>query len=275
MTYSPETILARRVLLDALEALAMQSRAVVLVGAQAVYLRTGTEDVPIATNTVDADLAIQPALLVDEPRLEAAMLAAGFSLASDHPQPGAWRSHTGVAVDLMVPASLASAGGHRGARIPPHSKRATRNTPGLEAALIDRDRMELEALSGDDHRKVGVDVAGIAALAIAKLHKLGERLDAGDRAPQTKDAHDLFRLLRATEADELADTLRGLLNHPACRASVLRAGSWASTYGGSPEATLPRLAAETEGFAVSAERRAFVAISTAALLREFVAATRQ
>ncbi|MGA2930016.1 MAG: hypothetical protein ABSG43_29315 [Solirubrobacteraceae bacterium] len=47
MSYSPITVAARRVLLDALEALEAHRDALVLVGAQAIYLYTGDTDVAI------------------------------------------------------------------------------------------------------------------------------------------------------------------------------------------------------------------------------------
>ncbi len=52
---SPEYVEARRVLLDALEALGPQSAAVVLAGAQAIYLRTGPESLAVAEYTTDGD----------------------------------------------------------------------------------------------------------------------------------------------------------------------------------------------------------------------------
>src|SRR5262249_47332841 len=67
------TIIARRVLLDAVEALAEQVDAVVLVGAQAVYLRTQDADLSTQVYTADGDLALDPKALADEPRLELAM----------------------------------------------------------------------------------------------------------------------------------------------------------------------------------------------------------
>jgi hypothetical protein len=47
---------ARAALLDALEALKEQRHAVAVVGAQAVYLRTGGADVALAEATKDSDL---------------------------------------------------------------------------------------------------------------------------------------------------------------------------------------------------------------------------
>ena len=52
--------LARRVLLDALDALGDQGDAVVLVGAQAIYLHTGDTDLAVAPFTTDGDVAINP-----------------------------------------------------------------------------------------------------------------------------------------------------------------------------------------------------------------------
>ena len=102
-----EYVPARAVLLDALNALGPHLHAVVLVGAQAVYLHTGDADLAIAPTTPDADLALSPVQLLDEPLLEDALRGAGFELAAD---PGAWRGRFGVAVDLMVPEAPSGAG---------------------------------------------------------------------------------------------------------------------------------------------------------------------
>jgi hypothetical protein len=70
-------VAARSALLDALEALASQRDALVLIGAQAVYLHTGAAPVALAEATKDSDLAIDPRVLGDEPLLEAAMTDGG------------------------------------------------------------------------------------------------------------------------------------------------------------------------------------------------------
>src|SRR6476659_6950960 len=80
---------ARSALLDALEALAEQRDAVVVIGAQAIYLRTGGVDVALAEATKDSDLALDPRLFSDDPRVEQAMRDAGF-LPGVSNQPGAW-----------------------------------------------------------------------------------------------------------------------------------------------------------------------------------------
>jgi hypothetical protein len=50
------------------------------------------------------------------------------------------------------------------------------------------------------------NVAGPAALLVAKLHKLGERQGTPGRLVD-KDAHDLYRLLRVVPTSRFASTL--------------------------------------------------------------------
>lgn len=59
MTPAPEYVLARRVLLDALAGLACHRDAIVLVGAQAIYLNVGDADLAVAPITTDGDLVIE------------------------------------------------------------------------------------------------------------------------------------------------------------------------------------------------------------------------
>ncbi len=112
-------VAARSALLDALTALAAHREALVLIGAQAIYLHTDAAAVALAETTKDSDLAVDPRELQDAPLLDDAMQEAGFHRDRAHPQPGSWVSPDGIPVDLMVPASLAGTGGRRGARIPP------------------------------------------------------------------------------------------------------------------------------------------------------------
>ena len=137
------------------------------------------------------------------------MTRAGFILSPVSQQPGAWMSPTGIPVDLMVPEHLAGSGSRRGVRIPPHDKRSPRRAIGLEAAIIDRSPMTVKSLDGDGRSAV-INVAGPAALLVAKLHKVGERVDTPDRLID-KDAHDIYRLLVAIETPDLAATVRELL----------------------------------------------------------------
>jgi hypothetical protein len=202
-------VAARSALLDALEALADQRAALVLIGAQAIYLHTGSAPVALAEATKDSDLAVDPRALNDDPRLEEAMQRAGFHRNLIDPQPGSWVSPRGIPIDLMVPALLSGEGGRRGARIPPHSRRATRRATGLEAAVVDHAPMVIKSLDADDARSAEIEVAGPAALLVAKLHKLGERKNIPGRLLD-KDAHDVYRLLVATDTVALASALAEL-----------------------------------------------------------------
>lgn len=61
----PLYVRARAVLLDAVDALGVHGDAVVLVGAQAIYLHTGDAQLAVPEYTTDADLVISPASLTD------------------------------------------------------------------------------------------------------------------------------------------------------------------------------------------------------------------
>lgn len=211
--FDPLYILARTTLLDALEALGEHRDAIVLIGAQAVYLHTGPAGLSVAEYTTDADLAIHPELLSDSPLLEEAMRKANFELHAT--QVGRWvikKSLAGeeveVMADLLVPEALGG-GGSRGARLGVHGKRAARKAKGLEAALIDNKVMKIESLVDKDSRTIEISVAGPTALLIAKMHKIGERIGDGERA-KNKDALDVLRLLRAVSPDVFSTTLRKL-----------------------------------------------------------------
>lgn len=235
---------ARSVLLDALDGLRDHIDAIIVIGAQAVYLRTGGIDVALAEATKDSDVAVDPRLLADEPRIEAAMRAAGF-LPSMNGQPGAWISLDGIPVDLMVPESLAGAG-TRGARIPPHDARATRRARGLEATLVDFDEMEVSALDPDDHRIVRVKVAGAAALLVAKLHKIAERVDTPRRLVD-KDAPDAYRILRAIETDVLILAFTRLLADELSEGATREALAYlAALFAAGPEAIGAMMAGRAE-----------------------------
>jgi hypothetical protein len=210
----PEYVLARRALLDALQALGEQRRAVVLVGAQAIYLHTGNADLAVAPYTTDGDVAIDPSRLRDDPKLAEALSGAGFS--ADTRQVGTWimsRPLGGraveVKIDLMVPEAVGGPG-RRGARLGPHGNRAARKARGREATLVDQQQRAIESLEVDD-RAFEVAIAGPAALLVAKLHKIAERVDTPGRR-EDKDALDILRLLQAVATDVIADGVRVLLD---------------------------------------------------------------
>lgn len=199
----------RAALLDALDALSDHRQAVVLIGAQAIYLHTGGAAVALAETTKDSDLAIDARSLGRRPLVEKAMRHAGFELDSTRRQPGLWIDPQGIPVDLMVPEALAGTGGRRGARVPPHSKHAMRRATGLEAAVVDHAPMRVSALDPEDDRTHVVQVASPAALVVSKLFKLAEREVHPNRLAD-KDAHDLYRLLVATDRIEVSEGLRNL-----------------------------------------------------------------
>ncbi len=222
------TVAARRVLLDALDALGEHRPAVIVVGAQAVYLHSQDADFGVAAFTTDADLALDPSLLNDEPLINTAMQAAGFSLHHDAAgalQPGKWTRATlvdglprEIPVDLIVPATLDTGRpSQRGARIAPHPTTAAMRTPGLELAVADHHSMTIAGLEPDiDPRRIEIHVAGVVALLVAKAHKIADRLTAADRGHSKrlsdKDAGDVFRLMTSgrTRADQA--TLQRMIN---------------------------------------------------------------
>jgi hypothetical protein len=66
--------MTRTALLDAIEALEAQLDAIIVVGAQAIYLHTGSADVAVAEFTTDGgDLALHPDVLSADPRVNDAM----------------------------------------------------------------------------------------------------------------------------------------------------------------------------------------------------------
>lgn len=200
---------ARSVLLDALIALGAHRDSVVVIGAQAVYLHTGSAPVAVAEATKDSDLGIDLRTLGDAPLIEEAMSRAGFHHDPMAGQPGSWLSPGGIPVDLMVPEAIAGKG-RRSVEAPPHDRRALRRAVGLEAAVVDNAVMTIRALADGDRRVVDARVAGPAALLVAKLHKLGERQQTPHRRAD-KDAYDVYRLLIALPTERLSVPLKRLL----------------------------------------------------------------
>lgn len=260
----PEYIRAREVLLDVLDALRGQLDAVVLVGAQAVYLHTGEGDLAVAPTTTDADIALAPDDLSVEIPIETAMAAGGFVL-TEHV--GSWRGRYDVLIDLMVPNALSGAG-TRAARIPPHGDRSARKAVGLEATLVDRSRQEVRALEQTDARVFEIWVAGPAALLVAKLHKIAERVDRRYRLSD-KDALDVLRLLRATPTEALASRLAMLSADPLAGPTTNVAVDLLQEFFGTPDAPGSQRAARTvEGLADTAE----IAASCSALAEDLLTA---
>ena len=204
----PLYVLARTVLLDALEALGAQRDAIVLVGAQAIYLHTGAIDFAVPEYTTDADVAIDPRLLRALPELELSLTSAGFFRGA---RVGAWAitkelgsRSVDVEIDLMVPEALGGRG-RRAARLAGHKDQVARKARGLEAALVDKRTVAVNALDDADRRSYMIAVAGPAALLVSKLHKIEERLAEGKgHRLDDKDALDVLRLLQAVATATLA-----------------------------------------------------------------------
>jgi len=203
------SVVARKVLLDALEILGPHRRALVLVGAQAIHLHIGDGDMAVAPFTLDGDLAVDPRALASRPNLPKIMTAGGFVLTV---RPGTWTLRgTEVHIDLLVPATLGGSG-RRAARLGIHGSDAARKAVGLEATLVDNTLKRVMALNPRDHRGFDIRVAGPAALLVAKLHKIDERKDVPERL-QSKDGLDVLRILRFAPPGSLAIALQTLATH--------------------------------------------------------------
>ena len=217
------TVAARRVLLDALTALNPQLNALTVVGGQAVYLRTPDAAVRSAAFTSDGDLSIDPLLLGEQPLLDEALRAAGFTLRQQS-QPGLWEREerigdktVPVELDLLVPKDLSPAIGKRSAKVPPHGKMAARWIEGLEVAAVDRSPMQIASLEPHDGRCITVNVAGPVALLVAKAFKIRDRLAKADQRPDRltdKDAGDVLRIMMVAPARQVAESAATLRKDP-------------------------------------------------------------
>jgi hypothetical protein len=267
----PQYVVARSVLLDALEALGEQRRAVVVVGAQAIYMHTGNIELAVPEFTIDADLTIDPALLQELPEIESAMRAARFERGN---RVGAWIVQreiggvpTNIEVDLMVPEAVGG-GGRRAARLPGHAKEVARKARGLEPALVDKTTRTISALDQADDRSFLVAVAGPTALLIAKLHKIAERVSEREqRRLDDKDALDVLRLLQATDTSLFAATIARLLEVDVARDVTREALAVLKDHFTNPGAAGPQMAARAVGVLVPSDE---VAASCATLASDLV-----
>lgn len=217
-------VLARSTLLDTLEVLADHRDAVIVVGAQAVYLHA-PGGLAMPQLTLDADLLLDTDVLGMAPNISATLEGAGY-LSGD--QPGAWTSPGGVHVDLMTAHDL-SDGGRRSAALRGHPGSVARRTAGLEVAVIDNEQVSIDAIGPGDARSIVASVAGPAALVVAKLTKIRERLEDGGRRDRVlpKDAGDLLRLLRMCDAEAMGVRLAEVATDHRVAPAVSRAIGWA------------------------------------------------
>jgi hypothetical protein len=230
-TPDPLYVAARRALLDALVALREHANSFVVVGAQAVYLRTHMLDGSIAPYTTDGDFALDPRGLAATPNLDETLRAAGFEpKRSDDGTDviGTWTTHAAdvgqdIDVDVHVPIAASTGGGTRAARLGPHGDRVARLTSGLEAALVDHAIVSIGALDPADVRRVEAQVAGTAALYVAKVHKLADRLKGDVHRLHDKDAGDVYRLMQVTRPSDMANVLQQLVAAPVAAEVTIRA----------------------------------------------------
>ena len=209
---------AREALLDAVEALGRHADAAILVGAQAIYVHSESQEDSFAVSpfTYDADIALDPDLLESSPVLTEAMKGAGFRLGG---QPGLYRRGDRTQVDLLVPQAVGGPG-RRGARLGSHGNKAAMKVRGLEGVLVSHTRRAIGSLVPGSDRSCVLKVAGPAALLVSKVHKIGERASGSSprrREPLPKDAFDVYRLLRAVTAADMASEFGVLLAHEVSR----------------------------------------------------------
>ena len=214
INYDQNHINAREALLDVVEALRRHNDAVILVGAQAVYVHTESEDANFALSpfTYDADIALDLELLGSSPTIIDAMSSAGFRLED---QPGLYKRGMWSQVDLLV-AETVGGPGRRAARLGVHGNKAAMKVRGLEGALVSHTQTTISSLIPDADRSCILKVAGPAALLVSKAHKIAERLSVVDqrrREPLPKDAFDIYRLLRAIDSADMATELGLLRSH--------------------------------------------------------------
>lgn len=272
-------VVARTALLDALEALGPHRDAAVLVGAQAIYIHTGDAGLAVAESTTDADLALDPARIPDDPELAEAMRGAKFfrEVKAGRPEVGIWSSMRVidgipaiVKVDLLMPDAVGGAG-HRASRVAPHEQGSVRNVHGLEGCLVDRALHTIVALDPDDDRSFEIMVAGPAALLVSKIVKLQERTDEVARGRRSrlkdKDALDVLRILRAVSAEDLAVGIRALIDAQVSAAVAAEALEAMPVLFGTPGASASQMAADA---AFPGEPRETIAASCAALTTELL-----
>ena len=272
-TYDEDRIDAREALLDAVDALRCHSDAVILVGAQAIYVHTESEEASFALSpfTYDADIALDPNLLGSSPTIVDAMSVAGFTLQD---QPGLYRRGERSQVDLLVPEAVSGIG-RRGARLGVHANRAAMKVHGLEGALVSHTPRTISSLAPDTDRSRILKVAGPAALLVSKVHKIAERISAARahrRELLHKDAFDIYRLLHAIDAADIASEFGLLRSHEissqvTSEALSMLQGLFSTRSGPGTELVVQHV--------LGIEDSAFIAESSVALSQDLLEATSQ
>lgn len=139
---------------------------------------------------------------------------------------------------------------------------------GLEGALVSRRPILIGALQPGDDRAFEISVAGPAALLVAKMHKLADRVEANDdRRLRNKDAFDIFRLLQAVDTAELVDEINTLASEQISREVTDEAMARFSDLFGTPTAAGTELVAD---HVAGIENRDVIVASSVALSRELL-----
>ncbi len=181
-------------------------------------------------------------------------------------EPGIWElGFDGPTVDLLVPRSLRPVG-RRGARLGVHGNQAAKTVPGLESALVDRDRLPIPALIPGDRRRHTLWVAGPAALLVMKAYKIGEHLDDG-RAVEDKDAYDVLRVLRDSPMVELVQRFAKILGDPLSADTASRGRQLLRQLFGQPDSAGSLMAGRAVGVLDDPDA---IAVSCAALTRDLL-----
>lgn len=165
---APELVESRAAVLDALAALAEQRRAVVLVGAHAVYLRVGDAGLAVDPYTLDADMVLWPELLLEHPPLHQ-LLRERFRPVPD--RIGRWRGRRAV-VDFLVPESVGGPG-RRAARLPaPHGRENPKDSLDVLRLLRGTDTVELaQTVRSLKHAPLSGDATERALIYLASLFR--------------------------------------------------------------------------------------------------------
>ncbi|MDR1767205.1 MAG: hypothetical protein LBR32_02030, partial [Propionibacteriaceae bacterium] len=241
-------VASRRLLVRAVKALEEFKDAVTVIGAHAVHVWVEQAWGPISMEaTRDADIALNPLFVTDNPKLADLMAGAGIAPALAD-RPGIygladeaeleWSRRT--TVDLIVPEVYAGSG-RRAARLPGQRHAASRAV-GLELAIWDRAVTKLSTLD-PPHESVDAYVAGPAALLTAKAHKVHERLAGAVRRPdrlRAKDSGDVALLMLVSDPTDVGRTMvNASAAHPEVLTVVAAAASWLRELYG-PSGGMPR-----------------------------------
>jgi len=222
--------ISRETLIDAIEALKrLSSEGFVLVGAQAVYLRSPEIELPIPPFTLDGDVVVDPRKIRRPRAILESLETAGFTLRGHnglyHRKNAPLDQLRATEIDVFVPARFDSEWEMDG--FSARDASAVMSQEGLELALVDHSPMLMEAV-GESRLPLLVEVAGIGALVVAKAWKLGERYGRGHEefSSVAKDVLDIYRLLKASEKERVSAALRSIPQEARYRDTALKAATY-------------------------------------------------